>query len=294
MNCCQRSVLVSIHSCSSRRRSAPGAVKDLCWCQSTAPWLCLISTRLLSKICAGVNPQRCDKLVVCVSSCQRSVLVSIHSPLVWWPRCALLSKICAGVNPQPACSCASACASPPLPCGIARSSPRAACPSAPRTRDASTFLRPPAMRPCSSSGSRRVIVAAPPSTLPARAWRASSFVGSNFPSGVNKDTRSTGLPDLLSMVPVWLSKICAGVNPQHPRTPFFSTLCCQRSGWCQSTAQVAHGHIQRRLSKIEERYQITQQLSGDNSRAGNCQRSRSVPGRSGPPLSLIESGTCTY
>ncbi len=100
MPCCQRSVLVSIHSQTGGCRRK---------------WS-------LSKICAGVNSQHRKDETGKWRGCQRSVLVSIHSAqglriqrahavkdLCWcqftadntcrgtlWP----LSKICAGVNSQ--------------------------------------------------------------------------------------------------------------------------------------------------------------------------------------------------
>ena len=123
--CCQRSVLVSIHSGMTSPEDSTAAVKDLCWCQSTA-WNCRHRMRyMLSKICAGVNPQLTRHPSPPPSRCQRSVLVSIHSTpagsgygphavkdLCWCQSTATLStprspttlsKICAGVNPQQAC-----------------------------------------------------------------------------------------------------------------------------------------------------------------------------------------------
>ena len=76
---CQRSVLVSIHSCSKTRKIWSMAVKDLCWCQSTARRWRKRPQGPLSKICAGVNPQHRSEGQCYVDSCQRSVLVSIHS-----------------------------------------------------------------------------------------------------------------------------------------------------------------------------------------------------------------------
>ena len=121
--CCQRSVLVSIHSVVRLQLNYKGAVKDLCWCQSTASKFCSVTNWRLSKICAGVNPQLADQFARLPFRCQRSVLVSIHSPawvmrdavvavkdLCWcqstaarasWMAGFVLSKICAGVNPQP-------------------------------------------------------------------------------------------------------------------------------------------------------------------------------------------------
>jgi len=122
---CQRSVLVSIHSSSATSSPIPAAVKDLCWCQSTAVVAIGTASSRLSKICAGVNPQPSLVDFMASMSCQRSVLVSIHSlytvneilncavkDLCWCQstavslrtrRRASLSKICAGVNPQYAC-----------------------------------------------------------------------------------------------------------------------------------------------------------------------------------------------
>ena len=119
---CQRSVLVSIHSSSSGAHLKRKAVKDLCWCQSTATIALMRALIVLSKICAGVNPQLCEREVARQFGCQRSVLVSIHSgignqeilgkavkDLCWCQSTAReisgkdkqrLSKICAGVNPQ--------------------------------------------------------------------------------------------------------------------------------------------------------------------------------------------------
>ena len=54
---CQRSVLVSIHSKATVTVNLSAAVKDLCWCQSTAIPASVLARPLLSKICAGVNPQ---------------------------------------------------------------------------------------------------------------------------------------------------------------------------------------------------------------------------------------------
>src|SRR5690606_17860472 len=55
------------------------AVKDLCWCQSTAARSTGSRGTPLSKICAGVNPQPLALSLPFRLGCQRSVLVSIHS-----------------------------------------------------------------------------------------------------------------------------------------------------------------------------------------------------------------------
>ena len=77
--CCQRSVLVSIHSGARVLDGRFCAVKDLCWCQSTARRTRSARLDQLSKICAGVNPQPALQWPSGIVRCQRSVLVSIHS-----------------------------------------------------------------------------------------------------------------------------------------------------------------------------------------------------------------------
>ena len=81
---CQRSVLVSIHSGNLAADHRREAVKDLCWCQSTARNAGAGDHRTLSKICAGVNPQPLRRSLIRASGCQRSVLVSIHSEVGTW------------------------------------------------------------------------------------------------------------------------------------------------------------------------------------------------------------------
>ena len=177
---CQRSVLVSIHSVRILPLRCAVAVKDLCWCQSTAEQCCGEAAFALSKICAGVNPQQRGGHGRPALSCQRSVLVSIHS---WWN-----TRRAAAKAVKDLCWCQS--------------------------------------------------------TASAAA----------------------------SVLPGTLSKICAGVNPQHLTTGRSGRLCCQRSVlvsihsyafsvrftaiavkdlcWCQSTAALAQSLISGMLSKI--------------------------------------------
>ena len=77
--CCQRSVLASIHSRGTGIHRHHDAVKDPCWRQSTALQGLARHAAELSKIRAGVNPQRSRRSFMPVRGCQRSVLASIHS-----------------------------------------------------------------------------------------------------------------------------------------------------------------------------------------------------------------------
>ena len=220
---CQRSVLVSIHSMNPGRCLLLPAVKDLCWCQSTAQRALAVTDALLSKICAGVNPQlpQAERLVV--ASCQRSVLVSIHSVRSLVQRGELLSKICAGVNPQQ------------------QHEPRAA-----------------------GIGCQRSVLVSIHSVevhVVTHTWAVKDLCW----------CQSTACDCRCRRCSV-LSKICAGVNPQRLGTLRSLTLGCQRSVlvsihsmalicspihravkdlcWCQSTANEWRPCSQFELSKI--------------------------------------------
>ena len=220
---CQRSVLVSIHSMGPRSLCPHPAVKDLCWCQSTAVMVPAITSTGLSKICAGVNPQLTRYCWPTLASCQRSVLVSIHSK-VWshhsmevavkdlcWcqstaarPSCArrsALSKICAGVNPQPAA----------------------------------------AHRRAAAGCQRSVLVSIHSVARPDRnGW------------GAVKDLcwcQSTAVTVRWSRS-IPLSKICAGVNPQRAEYLRVHQLAVKDLCWCQSTAKGASSALHLGLSKI--------------------------------------------